>query len=131
MADLNVCTFVGRLTKDAELKTVGAKATPLATFSIANNTGFGQYAKTQFFDCQMWGRSGESVVQYLTKGKQIAVTGTLEDNSYTNGTGQVVRAMRLTVTQLSLLADAKQPAKEASADFGATDGADAPEAFVY
>lgn len=114
MADLNVCTFVGRVTKDAELKTVGAKATPLTTFSIANNTGFGQYAKTQFFDCQMWGKQGEGVVSYLTKGKQIAVTGTLEDNSYTNAQGQQVRAMRLTVTQLTLLADAKgQPVSTA------------------
>lgn len=114
MADLNVCTFVGRVTKDAELKTVGAKATPLATFSIANNTGFGQYAKTQFFECQMWGKQGEGVVQYLTKGKQVAVTGTLEDNTYTNAQGVQVKAMRLTVTQLSLLADAASKPSPAS-----------------
>lgn len=125
MADLNVCTFVGRVTRDAELKTVGAKATPLTTFSIANNTGFGQYAKTQFFDCQMWGKQGEGVVTYLTKGKQIAVTGTLEDNSYTNGQGQLVKALRLTVVQLSLLGG---PTPPTTAEPTASE---TPQPFVY
>ena len=54
MSDTNVCTFIGRVTRDAELTTVGAKNTSLVKWGIANNTGFGQYEKTNFFNCQMW-----------------------------------------------------------------------------
>lgn len=130
MADLNICTFVGRVTKDAEVKQVGAKGTSLCVFAIANNTGFGQYAKTQFFDCQMWGKQGESVAEYLVKGKQIAVSGTLEDNSYTNSQGVQVKAMRLTVTQLSLLADAKNGTQTPAAGAEPT-ASEEPAPFVY
>ena len=80
MADLNSCSFTGRLTKDAEVVTVGAKGTQITKFSMANNTGFGTYARTNFFNVQIWGKAGVAVSQYLTKGKQVAVTGVLENN---------------------------------------------------
>ena len=49
MSDLNGCTFSGRVTRDAEMTTVGAKNTTIVKWGIANNTGFGQYEKTNFF----------------------------------------------------------------------------------
>ena len=45
MSDLNSCTLTGNLTKDAEVKLIGAKQTPCCEFTVANNTGFGQYEK--------------------------------------------------------------------------------------
>ena len=107
MSDLNNCTFVGRITRDAELTTVGAKGTSLTKFGIANNTGFGQYEKTNFFNCQIWGKQGEALKQYLVKGKQVAVAGQLEDSSWTGNDGVKHQAWTLTVSTITLLADAK------------------------
>lgn len=107
MSDLNVCTFIGRVTRDAEMTTVGAKNTTIVKWSIANNTGFGQYEKTNFFNCQMWGKAGEAIKQYLVKGKQIAVTGKLEDTSWTGNDGVKHQQWTLTVSEITLLADAK------------------------
>lgn len=112
MSDLNSCTFIGRCTRDAETTTVGAKGTSLTKWAIANNTGFGQYEKTNFFNCQMWGKQGESLKAYLTKGKQIAVSGTLENNKWTDNAGQQHDSWVLTVNQVTLLADTRNAVQE-------------------
>lgn len=118
MSDMNVCTFIGRVTRDAETSTIGAKNTALTKWGIANNTGFGQYEKTNFFNCQMWGKQGESIKQYLTKGKQICVTGQLEDTTWTSDDGTKHLQWTLTVSQVSLLADSKNAQQQASGTAG-------------
>lgn len=114
MSDLNSCSFIGRVTKDAETMTVGSKGTSLTKFGIANNTGFGQYAKTQFFNCQMWGKQGEAIKQYLTKGKQVAVTGQLENSKWTDNDDVEHDSWTLTVSSVTLLADPKNSGNEAA-----------------
>lgn len=105
MADLNSCSFIGRLTKDASVDVVGTKGTQITKFSIANNTGFGQYQKTNFFNVQIWGKAGASVAQYLVKGKQVGVTGVLEDSSWTGQDGNRHQQWTLTANSVTLLAD--------------------------
>ena len=112
MSDVNVCTFVGRCTRDAETTVVGSKGTSLTKWAIANNTGFGQYEKTNFFNCQMWGKQGESLKQYLVKGKQIAVVGTLENQKWSGNDGQQHDSWTLTVSQVTLLADSRNAVQD-------------------
>lgn len=107
MSDLNCCTFTGRVTRDAEVSTVGAKGTMLTKFAIAVNTGFGQYARVSFFNVQVWGKSGEAIVQYLKKGKQVGVSGVLENQKYTGRDGQQHDSWTLTCQGVTLLADAQ------------------------
>ena len=109
MADLNSCSFTGRVTKDAVVESIGAKGTQITKFSIANNTGFGQYAKANFFNVQVWGQAGAAVAQYLKKGKQVAVTGMLENVKWTGKDGLEHDSWSLTCQGVTLLADAKQP----------------------
>lgn len=121
MSDMNVCTFIGRVTRDAETQMVGAKNTALTKWGIANNTGFGQYEKTNFFNCQMWGKQGESIKQYLIKGKQICVTGQLEDTSWEGNDGTRHQQWTLTVSQVSLLADSKSTQQQVAEAAGSSD----------
>jgi len=107
MSDLNNWCVMGRLTRDAELTNVGAKNTSLTKFSIANNTGFGNYAKTNFVNVQIWGKQGENVMQYLKKGKQVAVTGAYECTHWNGQDGSQKESWCLTATSISLLADGK------------------------
>ena len=112
MSDMNVCTFIGRVTRDAETQMVGAQNTSLTKWGIANNTGFGQYERTNFFNCQMWGKQGEAIKQYLVKGKQICITGQLEDTTWTGDDGTKHPQWTLTVSQVSLLADSKNATQQ-------------------
>ena len=103
MSDLNSCSFTGRLTKDAELKNVGAKQTPCSEFTIANNTGFGQYEKCSYFAVQLWGARATSLMQYLTKGTRVAVTGSLTQNDWVDQNGVKHTMFRLSATDIVLL----------------------------
>lgn len=102
-SDLNNCAFIGRLTRDAELSTVGSKGTSLTKFAIANNTGNGAYERTNFIECQVWGKQGELVKQYLTKGKQVAVAGVLENQVWSGNDGVQHDKWVLTCNSITLL----------------------------
>lgn len=85
MADVNHVILIGRLTRDAELKyTSGGMA--VCKFAIAVNKrrkqGEEWVEEASFFDIVLWGRSGESLNQYLVKGKQVAVDGELHQNRW-------------------------------------------------
>ncbi len=85
MADVNHVILIGRLTRDAELKyTSGGMA--VCKFAIAVNKrrkqGDQWVDEANFFDIVLWGRSGETLNQYLVKGKQVAVEGELHQNRW-------------------------------------------------
>lgn len=117
MADLNSCSFTGRVTRDAVVESVGAKGTQITKFGIANNTGFGHYAKTNFFNVQVWGQAGAAIAQYLKKGKQVAVTGQLENQKWTGKDGLEHDSWNLTCQGVTLLADAASKPQETSSSF--------------
>ena len=77
MADMNTCTFTGRLTKDAVMKTLPT-GTNLCTFDMACNTGFGQYEKCLYICVNFWGKAGANLHKYLVKGKSVGLSGELE-----------------------------------------------------
>lgn len=109
MSDLNCCSFTGRLTKDAEVKLIGAKQTPCCQFTIANNTGFGQYETTSYFDVQLWGSSGTNLVNYLKKGQPIAISGELTQNSWVDQNGGKHTNFRLSANKITLLNSRTKP----------------------
>jgi single-strand DNA-binding protein len=85
MADINHVVLVGRLTRDAELKyTAGGQA--VCKFSIAINrrrkSGDQWVDEANFFDIVLWGRQGESLNQYLVKGKQVGIDGELRQDRW-------------------------------------------------
>ena len=102
MADLNVWAVTGRLTKDAEFRTL-ASGKPLLTCDIAVNTGWGEYAKTTYARVQQWGERGKNIVQYLKKGKPIAVSGSLSVNTWTGKDGQERQQLVLDTTSIQML----------------------------
>jgi len=76
---------IGRLTKDAELRyTSGGLA--IAKFSIACNSrskkGDQWIDEASFFEVSVFGKSAETLNQYLIKGKQIAVQGRLKQERW-------------------------------------------------
>ncbi|QQO08075.1 single-stranded DNA-binding protein [Breznakiella homolactica] len=85
MADLNHVVLIGRLTRDAELKYT-ASGQAVCKFSIAVNrrrkSGDQWVDEANFFDIVLWGRQGESLNQYLVKGKPVAIDGELRQDRW-------------------------------------------------
>lgn len=82
---LNTIVLIGRLTRDPELRYTG-QGTAVANFGIAVDRGFksnspdGQTA--DFFNVVCWSRLAETVAEYMTKGRLVAVQGRLQSRSY-------------------------------------------------
>lgn len=85
MVDINRVVLVGRLTRDAELKYT-ASGQAVCKFSVAVNrrrkNGEQWEDEANYFDVVLWGRQGESLNQYLVKGKAVAVDGELRQDRW-------------------------------------------------
>ena len=84
-SDINSVVIVGRLTRDVELKYMN-NGNAVASMSIAVNRskkeGDQWVSEAHFFDVSYFGKGAEAVKPYLTKGKQIAVQGSLRQNRW-------------------------------------------------
>ena len=81
MIIINKVVLLGRLTKDPELKYAAGSGTAVCRFTVAINRQF-KKDETDFINCVAFGKTGETITQYLTKGRQIAVTGSIRTGSY-------------------------------------------------
>ena len=111
-ADINHVVLVGNLTRDAELKyTSGGMA--VCAFSIAvnyNKKSGDQWTKeVNFFDIVVFGRQGESIHQYLVKGKQIGVSGELRQERWEQE-GQTRSKVKVIASNIQLLGGGGQGA---------------------
>lgn len=85
-SDLNQVALIGRLTRDSEMRySQGGMA--IVRFSIAVNRSRkgadGKYQdEASFFDCTLFGKYGESMNQYLLKGKQVGISGSLKQETW-------------------------------------------------
>jgi single-strand DNA-binding protein len=121
MADINRVVLVGRLTKDAELKSI-ANGQSVCKFSIAVNrrrkNGDQWVDEVSYFDVVLWGRQGESVHQFLTKGKQVGIDGELKQDRWTQD-GQNRSKIEIVANNLQLLGGAGGYSQGGSAGSGA------------
>lgn len=78
---MNKVILIGRLTKDPELNFAAGSGTAVARFSLAVTRPF-KKDETDFINCIAFGKTGETIAQYLTKGRQLAVTGSIRTGSY-------------------------------------------------
>jgi single-strand DNA-binding protein len=92
MGSVNKVILVGNLGRDAELRYTPGGA-PVATLNLAttevwNDKTSGQkQEKTEWHRIVLWGKSAESLSEYLTKGKQIYVEGRLQTRKWQDKDG--------------------------------------------
>lgn len=81
---MNKVILMGRLTRDPELRTT-PNGVSVCSFSIAVNRRFknaeGNY-DADFINCVAWRQTGEFISRYFTKGRMIAVVGSLQTRNY-------------------------------------------------
>jgi single-strand DNA-binding protein len=82
----NVFSFTGSCGRDAEIKYLPSGQAVL-TVAVANSVGFGDKKTTIWVRVTLWGKRGETLVQYLKKGQSVFVSGELTLNEYTGNDG--------------------------------------------
>jgi single-strand DNA-binding protein len=105
MADINHVVLVGRLTRNAELKYTN-NGSAVSKFSLAINQRRKKddqwVDESHFFDIVLWGKTAESLNQYLVKGKQVGVEGQLRQNRWEQD-GQARSKVEIFATNVMLL----------------------------
>lgn len=84
-SDVNSVILIGNLTRDIEVSYLQS-GTAVGNLSIAVNRSVKRGDKWEdeasFFDVTLFGKSAETLKQYLTKGKKIAVQGSLRQERW-------------------------------------------------
>ncbi|MGL5245407.1 MAG: single-stranded DNA-binding protein [Sarcina sp.] len=78
---MNKVVLIGRLTKDPDLRFAAGSGTAVTRFTLAVNRAF-KKDETDFINCIAFGKTGETIAQYITKGRQLAVAGSIRTGSY-------------------------------------------------
>ena len=130
---LNNCVFMGRITKDIELRRTSA-GVAVASFTIACDRDFNPNGQkeTDFFDIVAWRGTAEFIERNFSKGKMIVVSGRLQNRKWEDKNGNK-RVSAEIVAQDVYFADSKSVGEKFAAatsnnsplqDFAVVDGDD-------
>jgi single-strand DNA-binding protein len=82
----NKVILMGNLTRDPETRTTPSGQS-VTSFSLAvnrtwRNANGDSQESVSYIDCVAWGKAGEIIAQYVTKGRPLLVSGRLEQRSW-------------------------------------------------
>lgn len=86
---MNKAVLIGRLTKDPELRYAQGNGTAVCKFTLAVSRPF-KKDETDFINCVAFGKIAETIAQYVLKGRQVAITGSIRTGSYENNAGNKI-----------------------------------------
>jgi single-strand binding protein len=131
---MNNVVIVGRLTKDPELKYL-TSGTAVATFTMAIDRDYKNKdgsITTDFIPVEIMGKPAEFVANYITKGRLVAIQGSVrvdryetpdgEKRTFTKVAGRNIQALE----SKSKVEQGEQAPQESPAEFSAVDDDDVP-----
>lgn len=112
MPSLNKVMLMGNLTRDPELR-VTPKGTPICQFGLAINRQYKMESgesreEVTFVDIEAWGKQGETIAKYCTKGRPLYVEGRLKLDTWEDkNTKEKKSKMRVVLEQFQFLGDGR------------------------
>jgi len=98
---MNLIILRGRLGKDPQVfYTKDQKQ--ITKFSIAVNSGWGDYKKTDWFWCVCFGKQAETASKYLAKGSDMLIKGEFHFDEYEKD-GQKTKTHSINVREFEML----------------------------
>ena len=110
---MNKFIGVGNLTKDLELRTVGADKN-VVSFTIAINES---RDKVEFINCVAWDKLAINLCKYQGKGSKILVEGRVTTRSYQANDGGTKYATEVVCYSIEYLSKAREQAPDYSQSF--------------
>ena len=108
----NKVILMGNLTADPEVRTTPSGQS-VTSFSLAVNRTFrgsdgNRREETSFINCTAWGNTGETIAKYVGKGRQLLVSGRLQQRSWEDKeTGKRRSAIDVIVEEFSFVNDGR------------------------
>ena len=98
---MNKVILMGRLTRDPEMRYGQGSSTAVCRYSIAVDRRFKRDGQPEadFFNCTVFGKSAEFAEKYFKKGTKIVISGSIQNDNYTNKDGQKVYSTQIIVDE--------------------------------
>lgn len=101
---MNKITITGRLGRDSELRSL-PDGSPILAFAVADDVGFGDKKKTQWFNCSIFGKRGQALEAHLKKGQQVTAFGSLDLREWTDKDGAKRVTPEIRIDDIALTGD--------------------------
>jgi len=108
----NKVILLGNLTADPETRTTPSGQS-VTSFSLAinrtwNDANGQRQEETSFINCTAWGQRGETIAKYVQKGRQLLVSGRLQQRSWDDkDTGKKRSTIDVIVEEFSFISDGR------------------------
>ena len=112
---MQIITVAGKLGRDSELRrTQGGDA--VLSFTVAVDQRNGRDKSTNWYRVSLWGKRGESLQQYLTKGASVTVVGEFSHGEYEGKPQLNIRASEIALQGNGGAREASQSHRTANTD---------------
>ena len=118
---LNIAAIMGRLTADPELRKTPSGVS-VTTFTLAVDRSYvkqGEERQADFIDVVAWRGTAEFVCKYFSKGRMMAVDGSIQTRSYEDKNGNKRKAVEIVANNVSFAGD--KPKETQQTDGGYND----------
>jgi len=128
---LNKAVLVGRLTKDPELNFAQGTGMAICKFALAVNRRFKKQGQpdADFISITVFGKQAEATANYMTKGSQVSISGSIQTSNYMNKDNIKVYKTEIIADEVDFLdsknkdsassnSNSNQSANTGSQDFG-------------
>ena len=127
MNDTNKIILIGRAVRDLEMRYT-PNGTAVTSFTLANNSSYGsgdnKKESVSYFDCVAWSKAAEIITEYLKKGKQILITGRLNQRSWKDSEGNNKSKIEIVVEEFQFIGGRDENKTEHKPESGKTDSPD-------
>ena len=112
---INKVYLLGNLTRDAEIRSVGDSQ--VASFGLATSERYTDRSgerreQTEFHNVELWGNNG--VHQYLKKGTQVFIEGSIRTEKWNDQNGQQRQVTKIRASQIQLVGSRPQQTQQAA-----------------
>ena len=117
MIIINKVILLGRLTANPELKFAAGSGTGVSRFTVAINRPKKkdqEKAEADFINCVSFGKTAETIANYFTKGRQIALSGHIQTGNYTKDDGTKVYTTDVAVESFEFVGDKGNSSEKAN-----------------
>ena len=106
--NMNNVIMIGRLTTDPALRFIAGSGKAVANFTLAVNREFSKTKEADFFKVIIWDKQAENVANFLHKGSQVAVKGSLRNNNYETANGEKRYTVEIQADRVEFLDSKKE-----------------------
>lgn len=119
---MNHIVIIGNLVKDPESRTIPS-GTTVCNFTVAvNRRRGGAQQEVDYFRVSAWGATGENCQKFLTRGKKVAVVGSVSASAYMSNDGKPMASLEISTVDVQFLSPKSSSLQSDSLQTNSVDG---------